>query len=178
MWVVAGSGPPRLHHHRVHAVPPPLLGFAVATLSPPAGTEGERNRSFCTAGREGERDRGSHLRLSHRRRTSLPSPNLLAVATEAAVVGAVGGMNGRRTRRRELTERVMRDGGRLFRRPCCRQKLPPSSQLLQWSSPVVNGCRRSGCGCRNHTGASGRFYHLRPRCRRRKILPIAAAAWG
>ncbi|XP_052110156.1 uncharacterized protein LOC110275626 [Arachis duranensis] len=137
-----------------------------------AGRHRRREKlEFCTAGREGERDRGSHLRLSHRRRTSLPSPNLLAVATEAAFVDAVGGMNGRRTRRRELTERVMRDGGRLFRRPCCRQKLPPSSQLLQWSSPVVNGCR-------NHTGASGRFCHLRPRCRRRKILPIAAAAWG
>ncbi|XP_020979385.1 uncharacterized protein LOC110271980 [Arachis ipaensis] len=54
----------------------------------------------------------------------------------------------------------------------CRQKLPPSSQLLQWSSPVVNGCRRSGCGCRNHTGASGRFRRLRPCCCHRKILPL------
>ncbi|XP_020973019.1 uncharacterized protein LOC110269492 [Arachis ipaensis] len=50
----------------------------------------------------------------------------------------------------------------------CRQKLLPSSQLLRWSSPVVNGCRRSGCGCRSHTGASGRLCHFRPRCRRRK----------
>ncbi|XP_020963535.1 uncharacterized protein LOC110265102 [Arachis ipaensis] len=50
----------------------------------------------------------------------------------------------------------------------CRQKLPPSSQLLRWSSHVVNGCRRSGCGCRSHTGASGHFCHFRPRCRRRK----------
>ncbi|QHO11746.1 uncharacterized protein DS421_15g500850 [Arachis hypogaea] len=55
----------------------------------------------------------------------------------------------------------------------CRQKLPPSSQLLQWSSPVVNGCRRSGCGCRNHTGASGRFRRLRPCCCHRKILPVS-----
>ncbi|XP_057717957.1 uncharacterized protein LOC130932616 [Arachis stenosperma] len=45
------------------------------------------------------------------------------------------------------------------------QKLPPSNQLLQWLSPVVNGCGRSSCGRRNHTEVSAHF------CRRRTSLP-------
>ncbi|QHO08561.1 uncharacterized protein DS421_14g473730 [Arachis hypogaea] len=56
----------------------------------------------------------------------------------------------------------------------------------------VYGCRRSGCGFRNHTGASGRFCHLRPllpspenafatveiQCRHRCRSRVAAATGG
>ncbi|QHO20395.1 uncharacterized protein LOC107618828 [Arachis ipaensis] len=97
------------------------------------------------------------LSAVHCRRSSLPSPNLLAVATEAAFVGAVGGTNGRRTRTRELAERVMRDGSRLFRRPCCR------------------AVRISRHGRRSF-GLS--FCHLRPCCRRRKSMPSPSPELG
>ncbi|QHO24332.1 uncharacterized protein DS421_12g371310 [Arachis hypogaea] len=100
----------------------------------------------------------------------LPVPSPSPFRLNLASPSCPGASNGGRHRRLRRTRREREGESHPRRRRSfhCRQKLPPSSQLLRWSSPVVNGCRRSGCGCRNHTGASRRFCHLRPRCRRRK----------